>query len=47
MFSLVKHGGSPTAEVKMLLPTLNNVFKMQTLYLEKYIRISLIQLLQG
>lgn len=31
--SLVKHGGNTTAEVKMLLPTFNNIFKMETLYL--------------
>lgn len=32
--SLVKHRGKPIAEVKMLLPTFNNIFKMETLYLE-------------
>lgn len=33
---LVKHGGNPTEEVKMLLPTFNNIFEMETLYLGQY-----------
>lgn len=32
----VKYKGNLIAEVQMLLPTFNNIFKMEILYLEKY-----------